>query len=1310
MPDYSFESIDAKIFEHLAVALGQVHIARGLRPFGPGPDGGREATFEGRMDYPAGAAPWDGYLVVQCKRKESRASTPKDEADWAIAQLDDEMQKYSVAKVPRRLPEYFLFITNAELSAKPNDGGKDRFVARLDHWVATLGIRAADFWDREKLSRLLDGTQVVAQRFGLLHAGDLVHYAAQKVLNHRTGIEATLSLYLQEELRVDQYVRLAQAGHVGDERTPLARVFVDLRATTGETSGASHLVVNAVQSASDRPVYPSLVERERDAEAQRQKDGAVQTQRGWSDPSRFVVVGGPGQGKSTLVQHLAQRYRAALLGRHSSASLNYEVSGTLRVIRESAEASGIGLPSHPRFPFRIVLEEFADALAKDETVSVLDFIARIVRKRTHRPFERDDAEQLLQQIPWFVAFDGLDEVPAVSNRSDVLTAVRLFLGEARALDADLLVMATTRPQGYEDEFSPAYFNHLFLTPLTVDEALEYARKFVATKYATDSDRRERVINRLESATKEDATARLMVSPLQVTIMSALVDLVGNPPRERYPLFERYYEVVYQREQERGLGSSEALAEHRADINALHDRAGLLLQIATETAGQAKGRLSGQRLRELVRERLGNIGYEGHDLDRITDSLIQTAINRLVFIVPLEEDQYGFEVRSLQEFAAARGLMRRGTPEQLKQRLLAIAPLPYWRNTILFAVGFVFTEREDLSDTIAQLCRELNEDEEDPALFHSRAGSRLALDILRDGVVDRRPAHRRSLLETALLLLDLPEPDIAEQLANMYRPEDEGRYAAAARSAVTRGHGDGAAVFALLALLANQHVAWAASLLAELWPIDVPGASWAFEFAAKYLLWDDWQVDSAVRVARENSPSWVAKNLSSFVPVLWIQDSAHIISSRPNRITVMLDCDEETMHYEPVTFFHSPEVLSRITAANPTHPGWNVYICCHSFFTNPGPDTLADGLMALSVFPRPDRWSADLPWPLSVILEYVESPSQLSALSIKARLGEFGDDHTWRAAEERWENRGFSPEDLVISPNSEQPFTSAIAERGMIPAPVMMSHSSRGIRRSIEGLKTAVSLCRFERIRTQLSDDLAFLINVAVHGNGHIDDVTVTELAGIAQRSSRWIDALIVAAVASSNPVINVSEAEITILGNHIRVPGTRGRFIRKTGAVSGSYRGSLSVMTNYVVGILETAGASDATVRLLAGLAFFGAEIPTFQIDPAVLTMHGQVGLVALNVITDGAAGFTPQNVVDLIAQLVANGCPIAPDTELFMSIGAIYQSRISSYGAQVLDILLRRHLLGRELAKEVNTAFASSLQYRTSQLGNAERRAILGL
>jgi len=360
------------------------------------------------------------------------------------------MERYKTAKRKRRRPDYFLFITNAHLSAQQDTGGKDRFVERLNYWKGELGIKEADVWDRDKLNNLVDITPKVAERFGLLHSGNLIHHVAQAFLSHQQGVETTLSVFLQEELRIDQFVLLAQAGHASDSRPPLARVFVDLQAVPESSPEQVVYVVQEVQQKADRPLHPTLLREERQlsgeswrAHMDEEEYEEAESDLGEEDeeeqariaeifdsipeekygPSRFVIVGGPGQGKSTLGQFLAQRYRAALLRADTTRTLEFETNRTLQVIEQAAAESGTGLPTCPRWPFRIILQEFAGALAQGEVGSVLEYIAAQVHKRSKRSFTAQDAELMLTNSALFVVFDGLDEVPAVNNRMEVLDAV-----------------------------------------------------------------------------------------------------------------------------------------------------------------------------------------------------------------------------------------------------------------------------------------------------------------------------------------------------------------------------------------------------------------------------------------------------------------------------------------------------------------------------------------------------------------------------------------------------------------------------------------------------------------------------------------------------------------------------------------------------------------------------------------------------------------------------------------------------------------------------------------------------------------------
>jgi hypothetical protein len=1318
MPDYNFENLGPKDFEELTNALGTAYIARGLRPFGVGADGGREATFHGKMSYPAAAKPWNGYLVVQCKQKQALGTTRKADADWAIAQLNAEMKLYQNKTEPRPIPDYYIFVTNVVLSPKLKTGGKDRFVTKLEEWATTLGIKGVDVWDRDKLSRLLDGKQEIAKRFGFLHAGDLIHRAVEQVLAQDDRLKNIISVFLEAELRADQYVRLTQAGHVGDDQTPLARVFVDLQAIEHdeqEEAGNKFYVVKTVQQVSDRELRPSLFEAERRKKTRRGKSSNIPA---WEDFSRFVFIGGPGQGKTTLAQHLAQRHRAAILSSKSFDKLERETHGILRVIRDSAIESGIGLPIHPRIPFRVVLEQFADALAKKEVNSVLDYIAAVISKRTTMKFSADEAEKLLQQTPWFIAFDGLDEVPAASNRTQVLNAVSAFLSLSRVMDADVLVAATTRPQGYEHEFAPAHFNHIKLIYLDKQEALAYAQKFVDAKYVADTDRRERIMQRLKTAAEEDATARLMISPLQVTIMAALVDLVGNPPRERYPLFNRYYDIVYQREQERGLEFSDVLADYRGPIDTLHDHIGLVLQVEAEKAGSAQSKISKERLEDFIRTHLIDEGYEGYELEAITASILKVALLRLVFIVPLEDARYGFEVRSLQEFAAARAIMQ-GKYDTVKQRIKIIAPVPYWRNTTLFAVGRAFAERDEQQcDMITQLCRELNDADVEPVISKTLAGSRLALDILEDGILDRRPKYKHLFLETAFQLMEFSFDESPFRIANQYSSDNEARYTKQIHDFVSRGHKISVCVLLMYIIYKNQNetLLWAETLLQELWPDNVTSSCSLLAIASRYMLWSEWQVKKAVEAARVSSIEWVINNLTGIIPdeVKWISECRQLLI-RQGRHEIKDDCWRAPLNFDNKSFGYvlgkkhpDKNVLEAIKNANPIHSDWMPFIIGQEFILDPTAENLAQTIEHLANNKNYSKYysNSNLPWILGTLLHLSESNEQLLKYAKHVRLGGFGRPSDWKSAESRWRKKGFSVADWFHFDDIAWPFSSGISEKGIVPLPVASIDDFE------ESAATALELLKlFKKAKSdELSSKLAqyalrYINIIPIVSDTPAPDVTIQDVYQLATRANSRVELSTIAeAIKFDEDFDYVKDFSILeALGNRIDLEPYYSLFREERMKY-------VSKIATSITALINEKKPSEGILRILVSLAVIGASIPHISLQMSNLSQHGRLLYGLLLLLSDESIMPAEQLAQHLAEQWII-GDTEDEDTDLQKVMRNIEQGVIlSNYTLTVLSILLSKDSVDVFSKESIIDTILQQNRYRTSGLITSEGKVNFNL
>lgn len=176
MTDYDLDSLGHREFEHLIQSLATKIIAPGVTPFGDGPDGGREATYEGKMKYPSDKEPWNGYLVIQCKHRiRDNSSRHSADGSWALYQLEIELKKLSDSKRKLRSPNFYIFATNVSLSAAYLTGAKDRLNNILKKYSEPLNIKSFDIWSYDEICRFLDSNMDIRSHYAhFLSSGDLL--------------------------------------------------------------------------------------------------------------------------------------------------------------------------------------------------------------------------------------------------------------------------------------------------------------------------------------------------------------------------------------------------------------------------------------------------------------------------------------------------------------------------------------------------------------------------------------------------------------------------------------------------------------------------------------------------------------------------------------------------------------------------------------------------------------------------------------------------------------------------------------------------------------------------------------------------------------------------------------------------------------------------------------------------------------------------------------------------------------------------------------------------------------------------------
>lgn len=1018
--DYQLDRLSTRSFEQLVQAISLKVIGPAVMVFGDGPDNGREATFDGKIKYPNSRAPWNGYGIIQAKFRQVPDNDSRKNSEWAVERLKLELEKFapqrkraaSSTREERIAPDYFIFATNVPLTPVAKKGGKDRVRSVLEAFKATHGLKDYAIWDADQISRYLDGNNAIRTSYAAwVLPGDVLSEMMKSLKPEKSDFEKVMRRYLECELLDDQYAKLSQGGYTDAKHIPLGHVFVDLPLEVDRLESPFDEDENE-DTERDRLTFLRYLFDEgrhvlRPSTTERQKSTS-----GHRPFGRIVLIGGPGQGKTTVGQFACHLLRSVLL-RTAGGLLSPEVSQAIERVEEMAD--GVAAIGARRYPLRVDLKQLAAALAANGAAgctNLFDFFVKRISDRASASLNPADFRRWLGLYPWMLVLDGLDEVPASSNRHEVMQAIRDFVSvEAHEADADLLVLATTRPQGYSDDFDPTLYNHVTLAPLSPADALTYGKRLASARHPNQTTRIEELVGSLKLATQNAATVRLMQSPLQVTIMLALVEGGGSPPEQRWKLFHEYYQVIYKREKERATPFSKILGRFEPDFNWIHHRVGWILQQRNSSAGKTDAKLSHEEFAAIVDERLAHTGHQ--DTPQRTELVSQiraAATDRLVFLVGTRENEIGFEIRSLQEFMAAEHLFD-GGEACVQKTLHAIAPYAYWRNVFLFAAGRVFFDRQELIDSVIAICQSMNDDPDDPWQRAVFSGSRLALAVLRDGAARNQPAHTRVLARCSSRILDsLHEEDssaVAELLIGEGREVWEEELCRRLVSAPGRFS---SANWAVGMRLVGMGKVWAQKAMEDDFPwrgeeamqfVDyvqrnrqvVPDVFWR-EFLKHSLAYSFRWVITFLQTDRPPRPvrdSW----LGSLIPLLHDR-AAEWPLSLGNRVET--DLCIRVHATGSLKLWAEVDLPKRIDAS--AHPDWHIAAAIAAFAREPTHRNLARQLERVAGVGEPSViWFC--PWQFAVAYEAHYGGVSWDAVCKHVAKGGFGTASDWQ----RWEAEG-----------------------------------------------------------------------------------------------------------------------------------------------------------------------------------------------------------------------------------------------------------------------------------------------------------------
>ncbi len=718
--EFHYNQLDPVGFQRLVNAILTARFGEPIRLFPlRGTDGGRDAELPEGGVFELKSGPrllrttqkLSGPAIFQVKHHRTLDGPLQASRATVVSDFGDELTRNILPRLSEARINSFFLITNVPASKD----AVDKIDQKRRELLKGIELYADVLWN-EHLTAWLDQYPQIWTSFPDLFAGRAIPRIASIASDTSTGILRSFRLAFKTQLTRDEAVRFRQV----DLEQKLTNLFVDLKGAPTDIQRDELHEFSEYVGRREAPVLDGDLSEE-DFQPWRSRNAtncmALLTSEGNLKESKpkfrkFLLEGGPGQGKSTLSQMLAQVYRALLLNKYADYDSFY-------------------LPEKARLPFRVELRLFAEWMSNGGD-SIEQFIVHSLSKDAGgATITVEDWQKLVEGESILLILDGLDEVGGDDPIDAVLTKIAECIDRVESLDPTAKVIVTTRPPAIAGKAArlPGFTN-IRILPLDPGQVKQYVQKWT-TFVIRESEDRERVTHSFDKRRNEVHVKALATNPMQLSVLLHFIRMSGEAfPDKRAELYRDYFKIVIDRDVEK----TPRLRTMRREIEALHELIGFKIHSSADSENTGGSASIGRPeliafVRDWLLEEKRNASIDANDLFRLGE-------DRLGLIVALKGEggktSYGFEVQPVREYFAASYINQRA-PVDANEFFEEMIRRPFWREVGLFLAGL---RRDNERADLLLRAKALDKDNE---LAWRQDGRATVLELLQEGVL-ASPGH------------------------------------------------------------------------------------------------------------------------------------------------------------------------------------------------------------------------------------------------------------------------------------------------------------------------------------------------------------------------------------------------------------------------------------------------------------------------------------------------------------------------------------------------------------------------------------------